>query len=204
MVVPTHEQWVELLSASVDGQIDPDEQIRLDEHLAECASCTTLQASFAYQRRKALLQPPAPHDDLVAGVLDARGDQLATSREMRRQLSGRALVAGLVVLAGILGALAFGRPQPTPEPERVANQVLIDAENEAFARTDVEVVAGTTVRWRNAGTTTHRLVRRLGNATVIEELSPGQTETTTFAEPGTYEYFCTVHEGMSGTITVDA
>lgn len=31
---------------------------------------------------------------------------------------------------------------------------------------------------------------------------PGQRASHTFATPGTYEFFCTIHQGMNGTVTV--
>ena len=68
----------------------------------------------------------------------------------------------------------------------------------------MEVAAGTTVVWHNGGTTTHHLVRQVNGATVTEDLAPGQSEQITFAQPGTYEYYCTIHHGMTGTVTVDA
>ena len=33
-------------------------------------------------------------------------------------------------------------------------------------------------------------------------LTPGQTNTTTLATPGTYTYHCTIHAFMKGTIIV--
>ena len=49
-----------------------------------------------------------------------------------------------------------------------------------------------------------RLVRDLGGELVSTELVPGGTETVTFNHSGDYEYYCSIHDGMSGRILVES
>jgi plastocyanin len=143
----------------------------------------------------------------VHSVLAARTSDLLERRRGRVVLGRRLALATSLVAAAIVGVGALPGPRNAVAPSTpplASSAVLIHAQDHSFTTPDIEVEAGTTVRWRNEGGTTHNLVRRLGGATVSEDLTPGQTESATFAEPGTYEYYCTIHPDMAGTVTVDA
>ncbi len=69
-----------------------------------------------------------------------------------------------------------------------------------FQPADVEVAVGTTVRWANdedavAHTTT-------GDGWDSGTLEPGESFEFTFSEAGTFDYVCTIHPSMQGTVTV--
>lgn len=82
-------------------------------------------------------------------------------------------------------------------------EAAVSIDDFAFAPADVTVAAGTTVTWTNddAGlphTTT------AGDATWNSgTLQPGDTFAFTFDTAGTFEYMCTIHPSMSGTVTVE-
>ena len=67
----------------------------------------------------------------------------------------------------------------------------------------IEVVAGTTITWTNEDDVSHTVTAtdRSWNSGVIR---PGATWSRTFTAPGTYEYFCTPHPQMKGTVIVRA
>jgi plastocyanin len=68
----------------------------------------------------------------------------------------------------------------------------------------IQVPAGTTVTWRNSDNFTHS-VSVSGGAFPFLNLSPGQSGTITFDQPGAYDYVCTYHaQDMQGTIIVVA
>ena len=68
----------------------------------------------------------------------------------------------------------------------------------------IQVPAGTTVTWRNSDNFTHS-VSVSGGAFPLLNLSPGQSGTITFDQPGAYDYVCTYHaQDMQGTIIVVA
>jgi plastocyanin len=206
----TCEDWFELVSAAADDQVSEQERARLDGHLATCVPCAALLARFEGDRRRARLQPPAVRQELVTSVLAGRADHPAGgARRPTAELARRSALAASVVAVAVIGLLsASASPSTIAAPVATAAapsaEVLIDAGDHTFDSARVEVPAGTTIEWRTAGDTTHHLVRHLGGATVVEDLTPGSSESATFADPGTYEFWCTIHPEMTGSVTVDA
>lgn len=206
----TCEDWFEVVSAAADDQVSEQERARLDEHLATCPACAALLARFEVDRRRARLQPSAVRQELVTSVLAGRADHPAgTARRPAAELARRSALAVSVIAVAVVGLVSATSSPPTEATRATVAaaptaEVLIDAGSQTFDSAEVEVPAGTTIEWRNAGSTTHHLVRHLGGATVVEDLAPGSSESATFADPGTYEFWCTIHPEMTGTVTVDA
>ncbi|MDB4952416.1 MAG: Plastocyanin/azurin family copper binding protein [Gemmatimonadetes bacterium] len=73
--------------------------------------------------------------------------------------------------------------------------------NLAFAPGRVEIQAGTTVEWTNNDPLAHSVTAADGSwdSGLVQ---PGQTWRRTFTQPGTYEYHCTPHPFMKGTVIV--
>lgn len=79
-------------------------------------------------------------------------------------------------------------------------QVYYDPEN-------IEVDAGTTVQWENQDTLPHTATSGTPDSGAdgafdSDALLAGDSFSFTFSEPGTYEYYCTYHPWMVGTVTV--
>lgn len=76
--------------------------------------------------------------------------------------------------------------------------------NNQFQPAALIVPAGTTVRWLwSAGATDHNITPDGGTEPAASATSAAPfAYTHTFNTPGTYDYECTVHPGMAGTITV--
>ena len=72
----------------------------------------------------------------------------------------------------------------------------------AFMPPQLSVPLGSTVRWTNEDDTTHTVRDTEGAAIASSDLGQGATYTATFDEPGTYDYICTIHTNMTGTVTV--
>jgi plastocyanin len=73
-----------------------------------------------------------------------------------------------------------------------------------FEPVAIQVPAGTTVTWRNTDNFTHS-VSVVDAKLPFLNLSPGQSGTITFDQPGAYDYLCTYHaQDMTGTIIVVA
>ena len=70
----------------------------------------------------------------------------------------------------------------------------------AFLPANLEVDPGTTVRWVNNSSVTHHVVSNTGLFNEI--LNPGQSYSFTFNNTGSFDYECTIHPGMTGSITV--
>jgi plastocyanin len=99
-----------------------------------------------------------------------------------------------------------GGGEETPLPGGGALTAEVTLVNTAFNPPQIEVEAGTTVTWINADTTAHTVTAGTRDAPTglfdSGNLDPGGTFSFTFTEPGTYDYFCTPHDGMDGTVVV--
>ena len=73
----------------------------------------------------------------------------------------------------------------------------------SFSPSSVTITKGGTVTWTNeAGTTAHNVTfMSAGSPANIGNLTSGSSSRT-FDTPGTYEYHCTNHSGMTGSVKV--
>jgi len=99
--------------------------------------------------------------------------------------------AGTALAAGVLLANA----------EAPANAVGID--NFTFNPQTLTVKAGTTITWTNRDDIPHT-VAAANKAFKSKALDTDDEYSFTFTTPGTYEYFCSLHPHMTGTIVVEA
>jgi len=63
--------------------------------------------------------------------------------------------------------------------------------------------ASVDVKWGNADNITHTVTQNGGSPSFDHSLAKGSTFTFTFTTAGTYNYHCTIHPNMVGTIQVD-
>jgi plastocyanin len=91
--------------------------------------------------------------------------------------------------------------------------VKVGAVDNNFKAEDVTITAGSQITWTNAGRNDHNIVPDPDQGggdygVTIDAFKPGESHTATFATPGTYHYFCSIHgtaaRGMVGTVTVVA
>jgi plastocyanin len=93
-----------------------------------------------------------------------------------------------------------GQPRAAGAQEKSApNEVKI--ENFVFAPVELTVSAGTSVTWINRDDVPHTIVSVNGKFR-SNALDTDDKYSHTFANPGTYEYFCSVHPKMTGKIIV--
>ena len=91
----------------------------------------------------------------------------------------------------------------TAQPVAVAAQTgpRIEIMKHKFSRPTLTVPAGTTVTWLNRDEDLHTVV-----STTLAFKSAGletdEAYSYTFAKPGVYEYFCTLHPLMTGKVIV--
>ena len=85
--------------------------------------------------------------------------------------------------------------------ETAATEVKID--NFTFAPERINVAVGTTVTWRNEDDIPHTVASstRLFKS---KALDTDDSFSFTFATPGIYDYFCSLHPQMKATIVVGA
>ncbi|HEY7298779.1 MAG TPA: cupredoxin family copper-binding protein [Xanthobacteraceae bacterium] len=106
------------------------------------------------------------------------------------------------VLAAALGFAVLGPAAFAAAPARSAEAtVMID--NFTFNPPRLTVKAGTIVTWNNEDDIPHTVA---SSAKVFKSkaLDTGDKFSFTFATPGEYEYFCSLHPHMTGTIVVEA
>jgi len=82
-----------------------------------------------------------------------------------------------------------------------AASVVID--DYAFAPAELHVAPGTTVTWENRDSSPHNVVhdgtpRQFRSRT----MATGESFAFTFAAPGTYRYFCSLHPHMQAVVVV--
>jgi plastocyanin len=104
------------------------------------------------------------------------------------------LAAG-VLLMGVVADMAKAAPAPA------AAAVSID--NFTFKAQVVTVKPGTTVTWTNGDDIPHTVVSKDG-VFKSKVLDTGDRFSFTFAKPGQFGYFCSLHPHMTGTIVVKA
>jgi plastocyanin len=63
---------------------------------------------------------------------------------------------------------------------------------------------GQVVEWTAGSTMTHTITFQSANASCLSDpqLLPGSTWEVKFTQTGTYDYICTLHPGMNGTVSV--
>ncbi len=91
----------------------------------------------------------------------------------------------------------------TPVPAAGPNGVNIV--NYAFAPSTLTVKVGTTVTWKNYDQFAHEVISATGDPGQPFDLGQqltGATVSHTFTAPGTYQYYCNIHNYMKGTIVV--
>lgn len=80
----------------------------------------------------------------------------------------------------------------------------ININNFAFAPKVLTVAVGTTVTWSNKDEEPHTVVNAASPpAFKSAALDGGDSYSFTFTRPGTYQFFCSIHPFMTGTVVVN-
>ncbi len=93
-------------------------------------------------------------------------------------------------------------PAETPAAPQAAGEgkiVDVSISNFAFNPASVTVSTGDTVRWTNQDSATHTVK---GSSFESGSLAQGDTYEFKFTKAGTYDYTCSIHPSMKGTVTV--
>ncbi len=98
-----------------------------------------------------------------------------------------------------------GSSTTTTTPVAAAGPNGVNIVNYAFAPSTLTVKVGTTVTWKNYDQFAHEVISAPGDPGQPFDLgqqTTGATVSHTFAAPGTYQYYCNIHNYMKGTIVV--
>jgi len=102
----------------------------------------------------------------------------------------------LFLTAVAAASLSFASAQAAPAP------VTVKIENFTFNAQTITVAPGTTVTWLNDDDIPHTVVAADNKAFRSKVLDTGDRFTFTFASPGTYDYYCSIHPHMTGKVVV--
>lgn len=107
------------------------------------------------------------------------------------------------LLAPALVACGSSSSGGSSAPAPAANGHTVTIQNFGFHPSTLTVKAGTTVTFVQEDSTPHT-VTGSGNSAFLHSspLNKGQTYTATFSKPGTYNYICSIHPDMKGTVVV--
>ncbi len=130
-------------------------------------------------------------------------------------MSARIVIAALV-LAGVVGCgqsstnpisptpTPTPTPSPTPSPSSSTSvSVVAGAQqltNTAYNPNPVNVPVGGAVTWTNTDSIEHTTTSNSGTWNGV--LPPGGTFSVTFNNAGTFQYHCSIHPNMVGTVVV--
>ena len=111
----------------------------------------------------------------------------------------------LLGAAGVIALLLAGASESPSAGEAAvqaaANPAAVKIDNFNFTPPTLVVTPGTTVTWTNDDDSPHS-VREKDGKFKSAALDTDDTFSQTFAAPGEYEYFCSIHPRMVGKIIV--
>ena len=136
---------------------------------------------------------------------------------MNRKMVVLGVVLAAVLVGGVVLATTRGKGMtgltsilPTIKQQQVA--IVKDASNKdtsAFSPNPIQIQPGTTVVWSNNDNTPHTITSGMGlndtnkgKAFDSGPIAIGKTYSHKFDVAGTYDYFCTLHPTMVGTVSV--
>lgn len=93
-------------------------------------------------------------------------------------------------------------PASQNQSQNQATENTVDIRNMAFTPSQITVKKGTTVTWTNNDSTTHTVTADNGNGPSSDNISPGSSYKYTFNDTGSFQYHCTIHPSMRGTVVV--
>lgn len=115
---------------------------------------------------------------------------------------GVAVVAIAALFAvGRVVSVRGSQASPAQSSQDRAEEVKVTIDNFSFAPQDVTVKAGTTVTWVNQDDVPHTVVSN-DKKFKSKALDTDDKFSFTFNDPGTYEYYCSVHPKMTAKVTV--
>jgi plastocyanin len=114
-------------------------------------------------------------------------------QQSRRRFLNRALLVAALAAATILTAVT-GR----------AEDANVKIDNFTFEPQVLTIKAGTTVTWKNVDDIPHTVASKTPKLFKSKALDTDDSFSFTFKEAGTFDYFCSLHPHMTGTVKVEA
>ena len=127
----------------------------------------------------------------------------ATRGLAARARATRGLAAvGAAALALALSGCSAAKPPVVPSDDDAKVSITVRVIDNAFEPSEITIQAGQAVSWSFEGPSSeHDVVANDGS--FVSELMAEGSYTHLFTEAGTFDYLCSVHPEMRGTITVE-
>ncbi|HEU0298241.1 MAG TPA: Ig-like domain-containing protein [Longimicrobium sp.] len=168
-----------------------------------------------------LLLTATPLDQLGRPMSGLPAAQWSSADATKATVSAGGLVAGVAVGTSVITAritqggttreatvtvtvATTGGTTPTPTPT-VPLTATVTTPGESFSPANVTIRAGGTVTWQFTGGTRHNVTFQGGSPPPggnIPDTDGGGSAQRQFPTAGTYNYSCTRHSGMNGTVVV--
>ena len=116
------------------------------------------------------------------------------------QILGAASIALAAACSGSGGGYTSSPPPGGGGPPTPTATNAVSVSDNQFAPNSIQVAPGTTVTWTSAQGSSQHNVTFQGSAS--NSLASGATYSRAFPTAGTFTYQCTLHPGMTGTVTV--
>jgi plastocyanin len=136
----------------------------------------------------------------VYGLQDAIGRLSMVRHASRLVMAACGVVLGLFVGGAPVGVEAGGGCRGFASTEGTGTEVRM--QGSCFVPTVLHVATGSTVTWTNDSTEPHNVAGATIEWGNYNELRNGETVQHRFERPGTYPYYCFVHNGMIGAVVV--
>jgi plastocyanin len=129
-------------------------------------------------------------------------------QRIKRNLGILAVVAGIMTVVACSDNNNPAAPNPSPSPSPTATPAAADVTitiksmnaDKSYDPNPGSVKAGQSVSWTNNDTTTHTAT---GDGWDTGQIAPGQTSAPIkFSTAGTFNYHCSIHPSMVGTLNV--
>jgi plastocyanin len=117
---------------------------------------------------------------------------------------GLAVCTALLISACGKSSPASPSPSPNPNPSGSTASIVSGASTRgtnAYSPNPVSVSVGATVTWMNNDGITHTATSNTG-AFDTQNIGAGASKSVTFSTAGTFQYHCSIHPGMMGTVIV--
>ena len=92
------------------------------------------------------------------------------------------------------------KPSAAQSPTAPAKTLDVEISDMKFTPRVITINRGDSVIWTNKDNVPHTVT--FDNLAVDERLSPGQDVTHLFSDTGTFDYHCSIHPDMQGTVVV--
>jgi plastocyanin len=116
------------------------------------------------------------------------------------RILGTAILGAVAVLSLIFVSRTL-RPRSVAAAQDGSGAYIVAIDNFTFTPMEMTITAGAQVTWVNKDDVPHTVVS-VDHKFKSRALDTDEKFTFTFRDPGTYEYFCSVHPKMTGKIIV--